>query len=85
MLLLFQVTPSHSVASGNSGGQSEQIKSASSNIRSMKPLYTQTLPTPNVKVMCIAAIGRHFLMEYGERERELERGERERVHKLFLS
>ena len=58
MLLLFQVTPSHSVASGNSGGsQGEQIKSSSSNIRSMKPLYTQTLPTPNVKVMCIAAIG----------------------------
>ena len=79
MLLLFQVTPSHSVASGNSGSQSEQIKSSSSNICSMKPLYTQTLQTPNVKVMCIAAIGRHFFMEYGERERELERKrERER-------
>ena len=74
LLLLFQVTPSHSIASGNSGGsQGEQIKSSSSsNIRSMKPLYTQTLPTPNVKVMCIAAIGRHFLWNV-KREKELER------------
>ena len=73
------MTPSHSIASGNSGGsQGEQIKSSSSNIRSMKPLYTQTLPTPNVKVMCIAAIGRHFFSEYGERKRARERGERGR-------
>ena len=79
LLYTFQATPSHSIASGNSGGsQGEQIKSSSSNIRSMKPLYTQTLPTPNVKVMCIAAIGRHFFFQNMERERELERGERER-------
>ena len=49
-----------SVGNSSSSGVAESPK-PSSNVRSMKPVYSQTLQTPNVKVMCIAAIGESAL------------------------